>query len=228
MTTLLIACIAFVGTHFLLSHPLRAPVVARIGEGAFLGVYSLVAFATLGWVGHAFWHAPVTAPLWDGAADAHWAVASAIMLAAAILFAGSLIRNPAAPNPGGAHDLDRPATGLFAITRHPMMWAFALWGVAHILVMPIAREILLAGSIILLALGGAWGQDRKKERLLGQGWAAWEARTSYLPFARQLSGAAPWRDTLPPLRIVLIGVILWLLATLAHGSLGAGIWRWIA
>ena len=48
MLMVMSAAIAFVGTHFLLSHPLRAPLVARVGEKGFLGLYSLVAFATLG------------------------------------------------------------------------------------------------------------------------------------------------------------------------------------
>ena len=36
MEQVLISAAAFVGTHFLLSHPLRAPLVARIGERGFL------------------------------------------------------------------------------------------------------------------------------------------------------------------------------------------------
>ena len=32
MSMVMIAAIAFVGTHFLLSHPLRAPLVARVGD----------------------------------------------------------------------------------------------------------------------------------------------------------------------------------------------------
>lgn len=227
MVHLLLACLAFVGSHFVLSHPMRTPLVDKLGEGRFLGLYSLVAFATLGWMAYAFRMSPKGAMLWNGTADAPWMVATVMMLFVAILFAGSLKGNPASPDPKGAHDLDRPASGVFAITRHPMMWAFALWGVAHVLVMPTPAHILLAGSIVLLALGGAAGQDRKKERLFGDGWKAWEARTSYLPFARQLGGALPWSSALPPLRVVLIGILLWLVATLAHASIGAGIWRWM-
>ncbi len=44
---LALATFAFVGTHLLMSHPLRAGLVARLGERGFAGVYSLVAFATL-------------------------------------------------------------------------------------------------------------------------------------------------------------------------------------
>ena len=227
MTELVIACIAFVGTHFLLSHPLRGPLVARMGEGPFLGLYSLVAFATLAWVAYAFYMAPKGAPLWDGFADGPWAVATLIMLIASVLFVGSMAKNPAAPNLDGAHDLDRPAVGVFAITRHPMMWAFALWGMSHIIVRPTGANIVLCIAIIVLALVGAALQDRKKEQLFGDNWRTWEGRTSYVPFARQFSGAVRWSTTVPTLRTVLIGVIVWLVLTLAHGSIGAGVWRWV-
>ena len=36
------ASIAFVGSHFLLSHPLRAPLVRVMGEAAFLALYSVI------------------------------------------------------------------------------------------------------------------------------------------------------------------------------------------
>ena len=227
MTELLLACIAFVGSHFLLSHPLRAPLIGKIGEGSFLGLYSLIAFATLAWVAYAFYMAPKGGMLWNGWSNFLWIVATVLMLLSSILFAGSLKGNPAAPDPKGNQPLDRPASGVFAITRHPMMWAFGLWGINHILVMPTPANIVLAGSIIFLALAGAYGQDRKKEKLLGERWAQWEARTSYLPFALQLSGKMPWRITVPSRRIILIGIIIWLVATLAHGRIGAGIWRWL-
>ena len=37
--------LAFVGTHFLMSHPLRSPMVSALGERGFAGVYSLVVAA---------------------------------------------------------------------------------------------------------------------------------------------------------------------------------------
>ncbi len=45
---LLISAIAFVGTHFLLSHPFRAPIVRAVGGGPFRGIYSLVSLITFG------------------------------------------------------------------------------------------------------------------------------------------------------------------------------------
>ena len=63
-TQVAIAATAFVGTHFLLSHPLRAPLVKALGAGGFMGVYVLVAFATLGWLAHVYQASPATALLW--------------------------------------------------------------------------------------------------------------------------------------------------------------------
>ena len=53
-----LASAAFVGSHFALSHPLRAPLVGGSAKRGFAGLYSLVAFATLGWVIVAYRAAP--------------------------------------------------------------------------------------------------------------------------------------------------------------------------
>jgi hypothetical protein len=66
------AAIAFVGTHLLLSHPLRQPIVGAVGNGAFLGVYSAIAAATLAWLALAY-RAPPT-PLHRGLSARHSAL----------------------------------------------------------------------------------------------------------------------------------------------------------
>jgi hypothetical protein len=55
-----------------------------------------------------------------------------------------------------------------------MMWAFALWGICHIGVYPVAANIIVAAAIIILALVGAALQDRKKEALQPHTWPGWE------------------------------------------------------
>ena len=120
----------FVATHFILSHPLRAPLVGAMGERGFLGLYSLVAFATLGATVWAYRRAPATEPFWP-VGDGLWGVATGTMLIASVLLLGSLIRNPALPGAAGGAGAAE-ARGVYAVTRHPMMWAFAIWGrVAH-------------------------------------------------------------------------------------------------
>lgn len=225
--SVLAAAIAFVGAHFLLSHPLRKPIVGAVGEGPFLGIYVLVAAATLGWLVVAYLSAPLTPPLWP-VGDGIWAMVTAIMLLAAILLMGSLIRNPAVPDPAGKVSVPDTARGVYAITRHPMMWAFALWGICHIVVYPVAANIVVAVAIIILALVGAALQDRKKEQLKPEAWAAWKTRTSYWPFVAIAGGRARFGGF--GMHALAGGALIWLAATWAHipiSGWAAGVWRWI-
>lgn len=224
ITQVIAAAVAFVGTHFLLSHPLRAPLVARIGANGFMGVYSLVAAVTLIWLALAYRAAPVTPMLWP-VGDTLWAFATAVMLVASVLLMGSLVGNPALP---GAVAAPKAARGVFAISRHPMMWAFALWGAVHIAVYPVAANIVVALAIIVLALAGAHLQDRKKEALQPDTWPEWERRTSYVPFAAIASGRARLGGV--GMHALAGGLVVWLAATWAHLPLAgwaAGVWRWL-
>ncbi len=220
--SLIAANVTFVGTHLALSHPLRRPLATALGEKGFLGLYSLVSLAALGWVTMAFRASgPGGDMLWDGQAALPWATASALALLAMVLLAGSFKGNPALPGAPAALARAEPL-GVFAVTRHPMMWGFALWALAHILVSPSPRTLATAGGIGFLALVGAHLQDRKKEALMGADWQGWEAKTSYWPRWGRLAGvgAVPW----------LAGLALWLALTWAHVWLAyeaAGIWRWI-
>ena len=66
--------------------------------------------------------------------------------------------------------------------------------------------------------------------LIGEGWQDWASRTSFLPFARQFRGKARWGSAWPGRRPLLIGLLVWLVATYLHPLLGgpvAGIWRWL-
>lgn len=229
MSLLVATGFLFVGTHFALSHPLRDGLAGRLGERGFLIVYSIVAIATFAMMVQAFRGLPPEPPLWT-VDDPLWILASLLVLFASILFMGSLIGNPALPAPGAAATAQAAPRGVFAITRHPMMWGFALWALAHVLAMPTQAQIALSAIIAFLALVGSAGQDAKKARLMGDAWRHWVARTSFLPFARQIDGTTPWGDTIPRGHALLGGVVLWLAATWAHGALGfvaAGIWRWV-
>ena len=94
----------------------------------------------------------------------------------------------------------------------------------HILVFPDPSNVVLALAIIVLALVGAHLQDRKKERLQPDFWRAWEARTSFLPFASGQRIGSLGGHALGG------GIVVWLAATWAHIPLAgwpAGIWRWL-
>lgn len=224
LVSLAAAAIAFVGSHFAMSHPLRAPMVKTLGETGFMGVYSLVSLATFVWMAMAFRAAAPSAIAFDGTyGEAAWALASVLTLVALVLFLGSLRGNPALPDPRAAEGLDhKEPTGVFRVTRHPMMWGFGLWAIAHIIVAPAGRTLIVALAILVLALLGAHLQDRKKEELMGAGWQAWEAKTSYWPRWTRLGGAGPvlW----------IAALLIWLGVTWAHdwlSAIPAGVWRWV-
>jgi uncharacterized membrane protein len=207
---LIIAVSAFIAGHELLSHPLRAPLVERIGERGFLIVYSLVAFATLG-AAVQIWGVIPPDRVWQAPLWLHIAAVIAMGFAA-ILFVGSVT----APNPAlmGMPTGGKPR-GVQRITRHPMMWSFALWGVVHIVLSADSRTIVLASGIVTLALFGAAMQDGKKRRQ-NSAYGAHMAATGFLPFGAQLRGRSQWRTAVPGLVATLGGLTLWALLIWAH------------
>ena len=212
--SLALATLAFVGTHLAMSHPYRGRLIGQLGEAGFRLAYSLVAFVTLGWMIWAYQSAD-NIPLW-AAPDWAWNLGSIVMLIASILLVGSLIGNPAFPHPGAQKLAAKPARGVFAITRHPMNWSFALWAVVHLSVYGSPRNLIVAAGILVLALAGSVGQDRKKRAVIGRAWQDWEARTSFVPFAALIGGRATWSAASPGWIALGGGTLPWLVVTSLH------------
>ncbi len=216
---LILANAAFVGTHFAMSHTLRAAMMAKLGNIGFQIAYSAVSLATLAWVYFAFVDAP-PADL-PGTGQIGWAVATVLVVPALVLHVGSLMGNPAMPTPKAEKQARAEPTGVFKVTRHPMMWGFAIWALSHIVLLWSVRTTITAISIAILALVGAKLQDAKKRDQLGDAWAQWESRTTFWPrFGALLgAGALPWA----------LGLIFFVFFSWLHlpiSGIPAGIWRW--
>lgn len=212
---LALATAAFVASHLAMSHPLRGPMVRALGEKGFAGAYSLISLILFGWM---LWAARAAqgAPLWV-APDWAWAATSVLMLPVSILLAGAFAKNPAFPHPGAAEGLaSRRATGAFAVTRHPMNMAIALWGAIHIAVMASPRNIIIGGGMALLALLGSWGQDRRKAAIYGEAWQGWSERTSFLPLGALLRGRVAAGALWPGWGALAAGTLLWVAASWFH------------
>jgi uncharacterized membrane protein len=215
--SLALATLAFVGTHLAMSHPLRTRLVQNLGDQWFTILYSAVSFVTLGWMILSYRAAENSYFLW---LTPDWAkpVAAALMLVACILLVGSFFGNPAFPNPGtkAKAKTTRAASGIFAVTRHPMNMAFILWALVHIALWGALPNLIVAGGILILAVVGSIGQDHKKLNVVGEPWRAWMGRTSFVPFVALLSGRAKWSALGKAWPALLLGSLLWLGVTWLH------------
>ena len=190
MTHLVLAAAAFLATHYIASTPLRAALVARLGK-AYLALYSLFAFVTLGWMIWAFYHAPFI-NLWY--AVVLRPVPLFVMPFALVFIVCAL----ATPNPTlvGQEKLLKsaaPAHGILRITRHPLMWGFMLWGASHIVARGDVVALIFFGTFVVLALSGSWLIDRRKAATLGDNWKRFAAATSNIPFAAIAAGRNQFR-----------------------------------
>lgn len=183
-----LSSLAFVGLHFLLSHPLRAPLVRLLGEKGFPGVYSLIIAVAFAWLIYAHATAPYIA-IWG---DPVWArhLLPLIMIPSVLLVVlGLTSKNPTLGSKG-ASALVGAGHGVTAITRHPMLWGFALWAIGHMLANGDQATVILTAGILILSLGGAAAIDAKKSKSLGAPYQAFMARTSFVPFVAMAQGRA--------------------------------------
>jgi len=192
MTNLAAAAAVFLALHLLVSGTrVRDALTGRIGQGPYMGLFSLASVAGLAWLGFAFASAraaPANETYW-GLTDATRYVQIGLQLLAMLLIVPGLTTpNPTSVRQEGA--LDRPdvVKGMLRITRHPFLWGVAIWAVGHLLVKGDAASILLFGTMLALALFGTASIDAKRRRALGSKWDAFAAQTSNIPFAAIAAG----------------------------------------
>ena len=206
LNALFAATVLFVGLHFALSsHSLRGPLIEKIGEGAFRGLYALAAGASFVWMLFAYGDAPLAA-VWSPPPGLRWVPVLVMPVALFLAVAGLTTPSPTAV--GGEKMLQdaagSPAVGILRITRHPFLWGAALWALAHLCVRGDAASIVLMGGILVLALGGMHHIDRRREAAPDGAWGPMALTTSAIPFAALISGRTTmdwkgigwWRPTL--------------------------------
>ena len=189
MTALVLATAAFLLTHFVTSTPLRAKLVAAIGEGPYRGAYSLVAFGALAWMIWAYARAPREV-LWVG-----WrTLPFVVMPIALLLIAGGYARNPMMVGAESILRSEQPARGMIRITRHPIMWGVMLWAAAHIAARGEAAALVFFGGFLVLAGLGTITMDRRKRA--NTDWGRFASVTSHVPFVAVAQGRnhVVWRE----------------------------------
>lgn len=186
MLNLIAAAAFFLLIHLAISGTrVRDALTGRLGEGPYMGLFSLASVAGLAWLGFAYGDARLGAGndvLWN-AGPATRGLQLAIQLLAVLLIVPGLTT----PNPTSVRQervLERPEAvrGMLRITRHPFLWGVAIWALGHLLVNGDAASLILFGSLLALALFGAASIDAKRKRVLGARWDAFAVQTSNVPF----------------------------------------------
>jgi uncharacterized membrane protein len=211
-----LAAAIFLGTHFVSSTPLRATLVAKLGKG-YLALYSLVAIVTLVWMVRAFYAAPFV-NLWYEIGLPR--VPQGVMPFALIFFVCAVTTpNPTAVGQGKLLKSHTPARGILRVTRHPLMWSFALWAASHMIARGELAAVIFFGAFLVLALAGTILIDLRKAASSSEDWQRFERVTSNIPFVaimegrnRLVLGEIGWWMIV--LGIALYALLLWLHPTL--------------
>lgn len=219
MAELALAAFVFLAMHILPAISAREWVIRKIGDPVYMGLFSFASILSLAWMVSAYRGAPAGDLLWVTGAGLRWATALLMALAFVLVVAGVTTRNPSMIRGEDALKASESWGGIFAITRHPLMWGIALWAILHLANRPNITSLLFFGTLALLAIVGSKLQEKRKRHELGAAWESFENQTSFVPFAALLSGKAKlhlkelggWR--------LAAAIALWAVALFVHGHI---------
>jgi uncharacterized membrane protein len=211
IVNLLLATVAFLALHFIPSTPLRAGLVARLGQRSYLAIYSIAALAALIWMGWTYARAPREF-LWEG-----WRLLPLVVMPFSLILivAGYTTRNPTAVMQERALQSTDPARGIVRITRHPLMWGITLWAGAHTLARGDVKSLIFFGGFLTLALLGTVLIDRRRAAL-GEDWRRFSAVTSNVPFLAIAQGRNRFIPSEIGYQKPLIGLAVFVVLFLLH------------
>jgi len=219
MTSMSLAAAFWLGLHLIVAGPLRVPLVDKLGERPYRGIFSLLSVAGLGWFIVAYRMAPWV-PLWPTTPALGWLAVFLVFLAFLLTVVGIGPMNPTETNAPRMIDSKLPVYGITRVTRHPRLCGVALWAIAHLLVNGHVAALLMFGALLVTALNGMVSIDRRRRRMFGALWDEFETQTSRLPFAAILTGRtrfelAEFHVWQVALAVALFSGVFWL-----HGLIG--------
>ena len=198
----LFAMSVFVLSHIVISRStLKPSLIARIGRTGYLVVYSVQSLALLSWVVlEVVWAERVV--LWDMPSWASEFAAFFSLSGFILIGVGAISRNPLSVGfQQSPFDASRP--GAIGWVRHPILWGFVCWGVAHI---PANGEwptlILFAGSAVFGLLGVRGVEARLKLKFGEEEWSRLTAGQGHIDSAAIFGS--------------ILGVILWIVLLWVH------------
>jgi uncharacterized membrane protein len=173
--------LGFAATHMVLSSvSVRRTLVARLGVGSFLGMYSVIAFAFFVPLVWTYWvHKHAGPQLWSVpiGPGLRWVIYVVMGMAFVLMVAGVVRPSPAGIVPG-----DPTPRGALLITRHPLFMGLGIFGLLHLIPNGNAADVAFFGGFPLFAVLGCWHQDQRKLVSGPEGFARFYRQTPFLPF----------------------------------------------
>jgi uncharacterized membrane protein len=217
LASLIAAAVVWVFVHIgIAGTPLRERLVRVLGERGFRGVFSLVSIANIVWLGLAWGAAGPVRVLWQ-APDWLAVLCILLLIPATVLLVGALtVPNPTSVAGARALMSETPAIGILRVTRYPMLWAFALWAAAHLIVIGTLGGAIFTGAFLVVAVAGMFSLDAKYARRAPGQWAAFARVTSILPFTAIRQGRNHFAFAEIGLWRIAVGVLLWFVLIALH------------
>lgn len=207
MGLLILAGLIWLGLHIGVSGTrLRGTIVGAIGGPAFRGLFALASIASIVFLIFAYNRAD-TRLLW---AAPGWLIGllNVAMLGACVLFVGSLsLANPTMTGTEGA--FGQEPRGMFRVTRHPMLCAFGIWALVHLIANGDTASLVFFGTFLVTVLAGIPSIDAKLARREPAKWATLARITSAVPFGAILAGRNRFAPAEIGWRTPLLGLLLW-------------------
>ena len=212
---LILAFALFFLSHIIPVRPIiREWLIRHIGNALYLAAYSVLSIILFVWLIMAAGRAPYL-PLWPFAPWQLWIPNVAMPFVCFLLAFGMAIPNPLSIASRNDESFDPDHPGIAGVTRHPVLWAAALWAFAHIVPNGNLAHVLLFGLFGAFSIAGMLAIDARKQRMLSAAeWRRLSHRTSQVPLAALVGRR--WRPSLGENSlfrlIVAIGVYAGLLA----------------
>jgi uncharacterized membrane protein len=163
MTLLILGLVLFLGAHSvrIVADDWRTRTRARVGEGTWKGVYSVLSLAGLVLIVMGYGEARMTPQVLWATPKGMAHLAALLTLVAFILLAASQI----------------PRNAIKARLRHPMVLGVKVWAFAHLLANNTVADLVLFGSFAVWAVLD-FRASRQRDRAAGAGLAALPSETA--------------------------------------------------
>lgn len=192
---LALASVYLLGTHFTLPRAaIRGRIVAKIGEGPYMGLFTLNTVVAYTWLVVAFNGAPGGPVFWSWGETGRQITFFAMPLCLLMLVGAFSVRDPMTAKPpadapdGAAVDVEGMTRGILRLTRNPFLWSMVLWALAHLASHGSLRYLLLYGTIALQGAIGSYIVDAKLLTRQPEKAARYRELTSNLPLLAVVGG----------------------------------------